>query len=84
MSDNRILFSIGQTIKALRNERGWSQEQLSEKNGVDRSFLGKIERGEVNVSILTLCDIAKALSVNFQTLINFQHEAQSSVDNHRK
>ena len=31
---------------------------------VDRSFLSKIERGEVNVSVLTLCEIAKALNIN--------------------
>lgn len=75
MKDINVLERIGQTIRTHRLEKGWSQEQLSEKSGVDRSFLGKIERGEVNVSVLTLCDIAKALSVNFQTLINSQHEA---------
>jgi len=37
------------------------QEELAERSGVDRTFIGGLERGERNSSILTLCEIAHAL-----------------------
>ncbi len=55
---------IGNAVRKERRHKGWTQETLSEMSHVDRSFLSKIERGEVNVSVLTLCEIAKALNVN--------------------
>ena len=67
MEDINVLERIGQTIRAHRLEKGWSQEKLAEVSRIDRSFLGKVERGVVNVSILTLCDIAKALGINLKT-----------------
>lgn len=67
MEDINVLERIGQTIRTHRLEKGWSQEKLAEVSRIDRSFLGKVERGVVNVSILTLCDIAKALGINLKT-----------------
>lgn len=69
MSDNNILFRIGHTLRELRRTKGWSQEKLSEVCKVDRSFLGKVERGEVNISILTLCEITKALGVQVKDVL---------------
>ena len=69
MEEYCILSKVGQSIKALRNQRGWSQDRLSEASGVDRTFIGKIERGEVNVSIITLCEIARALNTDLKELL---------------
>lgn len=69
MQDENILVRIGNSIKTARKKKGLSQEKLSEISGVDRSFLGKVERGEVNVSVITLCEIAKALGKNLKELI---------------
>ena len=69
MEDECILARIGKNIKELRMAHGWSQEKLAELSRVDRSFLGKVERGVVNVSILTLCDIVKALGSNIKNII---------------
>lgn len=60
---------IGAKIKELRLEKGLSQEELAEKSGVDRTFIGGLERGERNVSVLTLCEIAKALQQQVINLI---------------
>ena len=64
MEYSDILSVIGNAVRKERRHKGWTQETLSEMSHVDRSFLSKIERGEVNVSVLTLCEIAKALNVN--------------------
>lgn len=69
MEASCILSNIGKSIKSLRTSKGWSQEKLSEISKVDRTFIGKIERGEVNVSILTLCELAKALDTDIRELL---------------
>lgn len=74
MDDSKVLSKIGAAIRSLRQATGYSQERLAEESGLDRSFLGKIERGEVNVSVLTLCEISRGLNITFSTLIAIAHE----------
>lgn len=62
MNTNNHLKELGKQIRKLRKELGLSQEQLALKAGVDRSYIGGIERGERNVSFLTLVKIAYCLN----------------------
>jgi transcriptional regulator with XRE-family HTH domain len=55
------LVELGNRIRAERKAGGLSQEDLAYKAGVDRSYVGGIERGERNVSFLTLIKIAECL-----------------------
>lgn len=55
---------LGAAIRARRKELGVSQEDLAIDCGVERSNMGKIERGENNLSILNLVRIAEALNAN--------------------
>lgn len=56
------LFEIGQKIKELRKEKGFTQEQLSNISSISRVTLGKLERGQMgSVSIKTLDIILNAL-----------------------
>lgn len=61
---NKVLFSLGNRIRYLRGERGWSQEELAGEAGLDRTYVGGIERGERNVAIMNLARIAKALDIS--------------------
>ncbi|MBN2019980.1 MAG: helix-turn-helix transcriptional regulator [Sedimentisphaerales bacterium] len=63
------LQRLGKTIRAARKARGWSQEEFAYRCDLDRSYIGGIERGERNISILTLCKIAKALGLNVNSLV---------------
>lgn len=55
------LLAIGATIRACRVAQGISQEALAYTAEIDRSHMGKIERGERNVSLLNLIRICAAL-----------------------
>jgi transcriptional regulator with XRE-family HTH domain len=55
------LVRLGAAIRAKRKELGVSQEELAIVSGVERSNMGKIERGENNLSVLNLIRIADAL-----------------------
>ena len=58
---DRKLLKLGQAIRAERKAAGLSQEALADAAGIDRSHMGKIERGERNVTLLNVTKIAEAL-----------------------
>jgi transcriptional regulator with XRE-family HTH domain len=60
---------IGDTIRALRLKKGWSQDVFSDKSGLNRAHVGEIERGESNVTIQTLKIIADTLGVRIVELV---------------
>jgi transcriptional regulator with XRE-family HTH domain len=61
MAKNKSLVQIGSRIRAIREARGISQEQMAMDAGLDRACYGRIERGEVNVAALNLLKIAETL-----------------------
>jgi len=65
-----ILAGLGQVIRARRIELDLSQESLAHLAGIDRSHMGKIERGERNVTLLNVKRIADALKVSPSVLLS--------------
>lgn len=57
------LVRLGQAIRARRKALGLTQEALADAAGVDRAHMGKIERGERNVTLLNISRIAGALQL---------------------
>lgn len=62
------LIALGSAIKKCRLQKGVSQEQLALAAGVDRSYLGRVERGDNNAAALTLMRIATALDMTLEKL----------------
>ena len=60
---HEIFRIMGLNIAYYRNLREMSQEQLGDKLGFEQSYMSKIERAAVGISMDTLCDIAKVLNV---------------------
>jgi len=69
--NKNILKKIGKNIRFKRKDKELSQEKLAELCNMSRNGCCSIERGEVNVSILTLCKIAKAFEVELCELLQF-------------
>lgn len=59
--DHEILLKLGGAIRARRQLLGLSQEALAHHAGIDRSHMGKIERGERNVTLLNIERVAGEL-----------------------
>lgn len=55
--------TIGENMRRLHKARGWSQERLSVKSGLDQDYIGHIAWAQVKVSVDTLAKIAHALNV---------------------
>ena len=69
LTEQAILLALGQRIRESRHQRSISQEQLADIAGVHRTYVGMVERGEKNVTVLTLARIASALELNIEDLI---------------
>jgi len=68
-SGNPLLTSLGSAIRGRRQQLGLSQEGLALESGLDRSYVGGIERGEHNLAIVNLHRIAKALNLQVSELL---------------
>jgi transcriptional regulator with XRE-family HTH domain len=65
--DPRKIF--GKNIRMLRQQKGLSQEALADECGLHRTYIGGVERGERNVSLLNIVALAKALDVTPDNLL---------------
>lgn len=59
-----VKAEFGQQVRTLREARGWSQEHLAAVVGLDRSYVGGVERGERNISIENICKLAVSLETS--------------------
>ena len=66
---DRALIRLGETLRAAREAKGWSQEELASRCDVHRTYVGSVERGEYNVTILTLRRFTKALGISLRDAI---------------
>lgn len=64
MEKTKILLLFGQRVRTIRKSKNLSQEELSYRSNVNRTYIGMIERGEKNITLLTMAKIAKALEIN--------------------
>jgi transcriptional regulator with XRE-family HTH domain len=68
-SRHPAFLALGNAIRANRRRCGFTQEELAEKAGLDRSYLGQIERGENSVALLPLVQIATVLETTVTALM---------------
>jgi len=69
MKDVKTKF--GNLVRHYRTTNGWSQEELANRCDLDRTYIGGVERGERNVSLLNIVKIASALKIKPQVLFDF-------------
>lgn len=70
VKDNERLSLFGLRVQLYRNRLGLSQEQLAAKANVHRTYIGTVERGETNITLLNIYKLAAALQVDVKELIN--------------
>jgi len=69
MAKKKILVAFGDKVRELRKEKGLSQEDLSFKAYLHRTYIGMIERAEKNITLVNIEKIAKALDVSIKELL---------------
>ena len=63
------LAALGDAIRRIRRNQGISQERLALLADIDRSYVGRVERGDNNVAVLTLLKLANALGTTVAQLM---------------
>jgi transcriptional regulator with XRE-family HTH domain len=71
MKSEDVKLSFGKRLRAIRKERALSQEGLAHLVGLDRSYIGGVERGERNISLENICLIARSLKLPPSSLLEF-------------
>ncbi len=69
MAKKKILVSFGDKVRELRKEKNLSQEELSFKADLHRTYIGMIERAEKNITLINIEKIAKSLGVDIKELL---------------
>ncbi|EMD0829380.1 helix-turn-helix transcriptional regulator [Morganella morganii] len=69
MKDPRLV-AFGGRVRQIRKEKGLSQEALADLAGIDRSYMGHIERGDQNITLTKIYQISEALRVSVSDLIS--------------
>lgn len=80
--DPKVLF--GRRLRELRARKSWSQEHLAFEAGLDRTYIGGIENGKRNVSLVNICGLAKALGTTPSDLIDFAGTTEETVQQETK
>ena len=70
---------LGQRLRALRKQRGLSQERLGERSGLSGKFIGEVERGEKSISMDSLYRVSVALEVPMRDLTDVRADKPTAV-----
>lgn len=73
--DKENLLLFGQHLRKIRKEKNLSQVALADKGSFDRNYIGMLERGERNPSLLNLIRLAQALEISLSELIDFEKKS---------
>jgi transcriptional regulator with XRE-family HTH domain len=74
LAENKnLLIKFGKHVKSLRQENKLSQEELAYKAGLHRTYIGMIERGEKNITLINIEKIANAFGLPLNKLMEFNY-----------
>ncbi len=75
-----MLLTFGRAVRQVRKNRGFSQEAFADLCGIDRSYMGCVERGESNLALVNIEKIVRALNMPLSEFFKFV-DASSDVQN---
>ena len=70
-SETDICVQLGKRIRALRLQRGWTQFEMSERLGIDRSYLAEVETAKIEVCLRNVALIAQGFGLKAWELLKF-------------
>ncbi len=70
MSTENITVRFGKRLRKLRKEKGWTQVQMADAFGIDRSYISDMERGKKNVGLPTMEVIAIGFGITLSKLVS--------------
>lgn len=68
MKKSTVLVKFGNKIRELRLQKEWNQEELADKSGFHRTYIGMIERAERNISLRNIEKLAQTFNIEIRNL----------------
>lgn len=75
---NEVLIAFGKRVRELRKANNWTQEKLAEISGLHPNYIGMVERGERNPSLVNIEVLAKAFGVSISEVFKTQFENENA------
>ncbi len=76
VAKTRTAIAFGRCLRSIRVAKGFTQEGLASQVGLDRSYVGSVERGERNISLENIAKLAASLRVPITELVDFKKPEQ--------
>jgi len=73
-ADKKVLKKFGENLRKLRKQKKLSLRQMSYACSIDNSKIAKIEKGQINITLTTLLQLAVALEVHPSSLLDYPLE----------
>jgi len=70
VSNENITIRFGRRLKDLRKKKGWTQVQMADALGIDRSYISDMENGKLNVCLPTMEVLAQGFDISMSKLIS--------------
>lgn len=70
MSRENVTVRFGMRLRTLRKAKGWTQVEMADALGIDRSYISDMERGKKNVCLPTLEILALGFEISMSKLIS--------------
>jgi transcriptional regulator with XRE-family HTH domain len=67
---DELLRKVGDRVREIRKSKGISQEELGDRSSLHYTYIGKVERGEKNITLESLVKITKALEISLEELFS--------------
>lgn len=78
ISKHKILNIFGENVRKYRNKLEISQEELADRAGLHRTYIGMIERAEKNITLINIEKIANALEVKIDDLLKSSNHGKKA------
>lgn len=69
--EESVIKAFGMRIRTLRKERGWTQEYLAELTDLHPTYIGRVERGERNLSLSNISVLADSFDLSLKELFDY-------------
>ncbi len=71
LSNEKFLISFGEKLKLIRTSKNLSYRQMAQRCDLDYSYISKIEKGQHNIQLTTVLELAKGLNIKTKELFEF-------------
>ena len=76
LNEDKVKYDFGNALREIRKSQGYSQEDLSEKTGLHRTYISDVERGDRNIALINIVKVCNALSIKPSAFFSYMEKGE--------